>query len=157
MFCPIFSLTHHFLSYFLSSATPPENKKWRKPFGFLLHPTPPPPPFRNSWTLARRLQGGFGDMFPKKIWKEIAKCYVFWYLFWLNIWCNVECYLLIILSSLFSEHVNLHTKNNTPAMGVRETCFLWTFWKIGVIWCIDAYFKDICLNPFSFLFIDKYW
>ena len=27
MFCYIFSLTHHFLSYFLSSATPLENKK----------------------------------------------------------------------------------------------------------------------------------
>ena len=25
----------------------------------------------------------------------------------------MECYLLIILSSLFSKHVNLHTKNNT--------------------------------------------
>ena len=46
----------------------------------------------------------------------------------LNIWCNVECYLLIILYSLFSKHVNLHTKNNTivhiathtPAMGVWD-------------------------------------
>ena len=40
----------------------------------------------------------------------------------------VQCYLLIIVSSLFSKHVNLHTKNNTivhiathtPVMGVRN-------------------------------------
>ena len=27
----------------------------------------------------------------------------------------------------------------------------------GVTWYIDVYFEDVCLNPFSFLFIEKYW
>ena len=40
----------------------------------------------------------------------------------------VQCYLFLILSPLFSKHVNLHAKNNTivhiathtPAMGFRD-------------------------------------
>ena len=73
-------------------------------------------------------------------------------------------FLLIILSSLFSKHVNLYTKNNTivhiatrtPAMGVRDHVFCEHFRNIRVIWCIGAFFKDICHNPFSFMFTDKY-
>ena len=41
-------------------------------------------------------------------------------------------------------------------MGVRDhvgTCEY--FQNNGVIWCIDVYFEDVCLNPFSFLFIKK--
>ena len=37
-------------------------------------------------------------------------------------------------------------------------------WGFGIMfpvniskqWCIDAYFEDVCLNPFSCLFIEKY-
>ena len=75
----------------------------------------------------------------------------------------VQCYLFLILSSSFSKHVHLHTKNNTivqatrtPAMGVWDHFSCGHFVKLEQFVCIDAYFKDICLNPFSFLFIDKY-
>ena len=49
-----------------------------------------------------------------------------------------------------------HTYVRTPAMGVKDHVSCEHLKKNGVVWCIDAYFKDICLNPFLFLFIDKY-
>ena len=45
MFCYIFSLTHHFLSYFLSSATPLE-KKNEESLSDSCYPHPPPPAFK---------------------------------------------------------------------------------------------------------------
>ena len=41
-------------------------------------------------------------------------------------------------------------------MGVRDHVPCEYFQNNGVIWCIDVYFEDVCLNPFSFLFIEKY-
>ena len=69
----------------------------------------------------------------------------------------------IFLIILFSLFLNIHTNNNaivyshTPAMGVRDHVPCEYFQNNGVIWCIDVYFEDVCLNLFSFLFIEKYW
>ena len=41
-------------------------------------------------------------------------------------------------------------------MGVRDHVPWEYFQNYGVSWCIDVYFEDIYLNPFSFLFIEKY-
>ena len=40
-------------------------------------------------------------------------------------------------------------------MGVRShvPC---EYFQDGATWCVDVYFEDVCLNPFSFLFIEKY-
>ena len=40
-------------------------------------------------------------------------------------------------------------------MGVRDHVPCEYFQNNGVTWCIDVYFEDICLNPFSFLFISN--
>ena len=46
--------------------------------------------------------------------------------------------------------------SHTPAMGVWDHVPCEYFQNNGVIWCIDVYFEDVCLNPFLFLFIEKY-
>ena len=43
----------------------------------------------------------------------------------------------------------------TPAMGVRDLVPCECFQNNVVSWCIDVYFEDVCLNPFSFLFTEK--
>ena len=131
MFCYIFSLTHHFLSYFLSSATLLENKKWRKPFGFLL---PPSPAFKNSWWLAWRLERGFGDMFPENILNRNSEMLCVLVLILTKYMVQyVECYLLIISSSLFSKHVNLHTKNKHTLLNIENHRIspIKTIWRYG--------------------------
>ena len=40
-------------------------------------------------------------------------------------------------------------------MGVRDHVSCEYFQSNSVTWCIHVYFEDICLNPFSFLFIEK--
>ena len=63
------------------------------------------------------------------------------------------------MSSLFSKHVNMHRKNKAivyihkPAIGVwdHDPCKR-AFKKNRVIWCIDAYFGNICLNLFLILY-----
>ena len=46
--------------------------------------------------------------------------------------------------------------SHTPAMGVWDHVPCEYFQNNGVTWCIDVYFEDFCLNPFSFLFIENY-
>ena len=132
MFCYIFSLTHHFLSYFLSSCSHPlENKKllkMKKAFRILATPITPPPSLGIPGHLLTLTTGFRGHMFSLKILKRNSKMLCVLVLVLTKY--MVQCYLLIILSSLFSKHVNLHTKNNTivhvhiakhtPAMGVRN-------------------------------------
>ena len=40
-------------------------------------------------------------------------------------------------------------------MGVRDHVPCEYFQNNGVTWCIDGYFEDVCLKPFSFLFIEN--
>ena len=40
-------------------------------------------------------------------------------------------------------------------MGVRDHVPYEYFQNNGVTWCVDVNFEDVCLNPFSFLFIEK--
>ena len=49
----------------------------------------------------------------------------------------------------------LYVAMHTPAMGVRDHVPCTYFQNNGVTWCIDVYFEDVCLKPFSFLFIEN--
>ena len=49
----------------------------------------------------------------------------------------------------------LYIATCTPAMGAWEYVPCEYFRNNRVTWCIDVYFEDVCLNPFSLLFIEK--
>ena len=69
----------------------------------------------------------------------------------------VQCYLFLILSSSFSKHVHLHTKNNTivqatstPAMGVRDHVSCEHFEKLEQFGVLMHILKTFVLIHFRF-------
>ena len=51
----------------------------------------------------------------------------------------------------------LYIATCTPAIGVRDHVPCEYSQNNGVTnWCIDVYFEDVCLTPFSSLFMEKY-